>query len=126
MENANKIAREVVDSAYQVHIQLGPGLFETVYEVALEHELSKRGLNVVRQKPIPVIYDGIIFDEGFRADLIVNDSLIIELKSIEKVTSVHKKQLLTYLKMAEKKLGLLINFGNALIKDGIFRIANGI
>jgi len=126
MKNTNDIAREVVDSAYQVHTKLGPGLFETVYEVALEHELSKRGFTVQRQKPIPVHYDGIHFDEGFRADLIVNDSLIVELKSVEKVAKVHKKQLLTYLKMTGIKLGLLINFGDDLIKDGIFRIANGI
>lgn len=126
MNNPNEIAREVVDSAFQVHTKLGPGLYETVYEVALEHELCKRGLTVQRQKPIPILYDGINFEEGFRADLIVNDSLIVELKSVEKVASVHKKQLLTYLRMTGIKLGLLVNFGDELIKDGIFRIANGI
>jgi len=126
MEKLNHLAREVVDSAFLVHTRLGPGLLESVYEVTLNHELTKRGLKVERQKPIPIHYDGINFDEGFRADLIVNDALIIELKSVETVAQVHKKQLLTYLRMTGKRLGLLINFGDALIKDGIFRIANGI
>lgn len=122
----NEIAKIIVDAAYHIHIKLGPGLLESVYESVLAYELKKRGLNVVRQQPIPVIYDELQFDEGFRADLIVNDLVIIELKSVEKVHPVHKKQLLTYLRLADRRLGLLINFGEALIMDGISRIANNL
>ncbi len=124
--NENEIGRVVVDSAYQVHRKLGPGLLESVYEVALAHELRKRGLAVERQLPIPIVYDGIQFDEGFRADLVIENSVILELKSVEEVHRVHKKQLLTYLRLADKRLGYLINFGAELIKDGISRIANGV
>ena len=120
----NEIAKEVVDAAYRVHTKLGPGLFESVYEVTLAHELRKRGLQVVRQQPIAVEYDSIRFDEGFRADVIVEDKVILELKSVENVSRSHKKQLLTYLRLADKRLGLLINFGGELIKDGITRIVN--
>jgi len=116
----------VVDSAYQVHTTLGPGLLETVYEIALAHELTKRGLTVTRQQPIPVQYDSIQFDEGFRADIVVEDKVILELKSVEAVLRVHKKQLLTYLRLADKRLGLLINFGAEVIRDGISRIVNGL
>jgi GxxExxY protein len=126
MDNLNELARVVVDAAFQVHTRLGPGLLESVYEVALAHELRKRGHRVERQMAIPVQYDGIRFDEGFRADLIVDNALILELKSVEKVAPVHKKQLLTYLRLADKRLGLLINFGESLIKDGIFRVVNGL
>ena len=122
--NENMIAKEIVDAAFQVHTRLGPGLLETVYEVVLAHELKKRGLSVERQAAIPVEYDGIIFDEGFRADILVNDKVIVELKSVETVAPVHKKQVLTYLRLADKRLGLLINFGAPLIKDGISRIVN--
>jgi GxxExxY protein len=120
----NEIAREIVDSAFRVHTRLGPGLLESVYEVCLAHELKARGLAAVRQQPIPVVYDAIRFEEGFRADLIVEDKVIVELKSVERVSPVHKKQLLTYLRLADKRLGLLINFGDELIKDGITRIVN--
>ncbi len=120
----NEIAKVIVDAAYHIHVKLGPGLLESVYESILAYELKKRGLRIVRQHPIPVVYDELRFDEGFRADLIVEDLVIIELKSVEKIHPVHKKQLLTYLKLADKRLGLLINFGEALIKDGITRIAN--
>ena len=99
---------------------------ESVYETVLAYELERRGLRVVRQQPIPVVYDHLKFDEGFRADLIVEDLLIVELKSVETIHPVHKKQLLTYLRLADRRLGLLINFGEALIKDGITRIANGL
>jgi len=126
MEKYNFLAKEVVDAAYKVHTQLGPGLLETVYEVSMSHEIRKKGLCVERQKPIPIEYDDLRFNEGFRADLIVEDALIVELKSSEKLLPVHKKQLLTYLRLNHKKLGLLINFGEALIKDGIVRVANGI
>jgi len=120
----NEIATEVVDAAYKVHTTLGPGLFEIVYEVALAFELKKRGLEIVRQKPIPIQYESIKFDEGFLADIIVEDKVILELKSVETVSRVHKKQLLTYLRLADKRLGLLINFGDELIKNGISRIVN--
>ncbi len=122
----NEIATQVVDAAYQVHTRLGPGLLESVYEVALAYELKKRGLEVVRQEPIPIQYDSIKFDEGFKADVIVDDKVILELKSVEKIVPVHKKQLLTYLRLADKRLGLLINFGAELIKDGISRVVNGL
>lgn len=122
----NEIAKIVVDAAYNIHKKLGPGLLESVYEIILVHELTKRGLNIERQKAVPILYEGIQFDEGFRADVIVEDKVILELKSVEEVSKAHKKQLLTYLRLTDKKLGLLINFGSALIKDGIFRIVNGL
>ena len=120
----NEIAREIVDAAYKIHTTLGPGLLESVYESVLSHELGKRGLSVLRQQGIPLVYEEIKFDEGFRADLVVENKVIIELKSVELIARVHKKQLLTYLRLADKRLGLLINFGDALIKDGITRIVN--
>lgn len=120
----NEIAKIIVDAAFQIHKRLGPGLLETVYEVVLTHALNKRGLRVERQVPVAIVFDGIKFDEGFRADLIVEDKVIIELKSVEKVIPVHKKQLLTYLRLTDKKLGLLINFGSELIRDGISRVVN--
>ena len=120
----NEIAKIVVDAAYHIHRRLGPGMLESVYEVILAYALSSRGLNAERQVPVPIVFDGMKFDEGFRADLIVEDKVIVELKSVEKIAPVHKKQLLTYLRLADKRLGLLINFGASLIKDGIFRVAN--
>ena len=120
----NEIARLIVDAAYQIHTGLGPGLLESVYEVVLAYELEKRGLTVTRQAPVPLIYKEMSFDEGFRADLLVQGKVIVALKSIEKVAPVHKKQLLTYLRLSDKRLGLLINFGEALIKNGITRIVN--
>ncbi|MBL7208200.1 MAG: GxxExxY protein [Desulfobacterales bacterium] len=122
----NEIAKIIVDAAFQVHKRLGPGLLESVYEVILAHELKKRGLNVKRQVPVAIVYDDIKFDEAFRTDLIVEEKVIIELKSVEKVSRVHKKQLLTYLRLADKRLGLLINFGAELIRDGISRVVNGL
>ena len=122
----NDISGAIIDAAYKVHTTLGPGLLESVYEAAMEYELRKRGLRVVRQVPIPVVYGEVRLEEGFRADLIVEDKIIVELKSVENVHPVHKKQLLTYLRLSNKKLGLLINFGAYLIKDGISRIANGL
>ena len=123
--NENEIATVVVDTAYKIHTKLGPGLLETVYEVTLAHELRKRGLRVERQVPVPIVYDELVFEEGFRADLIIDDKLIIELKSVETLPSVSPKQLLTYLRLRDCRLGLLINFGESLIKNGIKRIANG-
>ncbi|HXP86219.1 MAG TPA: GxxExxY protein [Bryobacteraceae bacterium] len=122
--NENDIAREVVDVAYRVHVGLGPGLFESVYAVVVASELVKRGLNVASQVAIPVVYEGTHFEIGFRADLVVADKVIVEIKSLAKLGDVHKKQLLTYLRLSDKRLGLLINFNEALIKDGITRIVN--
>jgi GxxExxY protein len=120
----NEISRHVVDAAYRIHSHIGPGLLESAYEAMLTYELRKRELLVVRQKEIPIIYDGVELEVGFRADLIVNNKVILELKSIEHLLPVHKKQLLTYLRLADMRLGLLLNFGEALIKDGIHRIVN--
>ena len=124
--NENEIAKEVVDAAFRVHTKLGPGLLESVYEVVLAHELKKKGFSIIRQKAVPVKYDDLVFDVGFRADIIVEDLVILELKSVEATVPVHKKQLLTYLRLADKKLGLLINFGAPLIKNGVSRIVNGL
>ena len=122
----NVISGEIVDAAYRIHTRLGPGLLESVYEAAMAYELRKRGLRFERQKPIPVVYEGIHLEEGFRADFIVEDRVIIELKSVEKIAPVHKKQLLTYLRLTNKRLGLLINFNSDLIKNGITRLVNNL
>lgn len=122
----NEIATIIVDTAFHIHRDLGPGLFESVYERIMEAELTKRGLTVDRQKPIPIVYNGVDFEAGFRCDLLVNDKVIVEVKSIEALHPVHKKQVLTYLRFADKRLGLLINFNVALIKDGIVRLVNGL
>ncbi len=121
----NEISKAIVDSAFRLHTKLGPGLFEHVYEQILEFELVKRGLAVKHQEPIPLVYDEIKLDAAFKADLLVNDKVIVELKSVTKLADIHKKQLLTYLKISNLRLGLLINFNETLIKDGIVRIANG-
>jgi GxxExxY protein len=120
----NEIAREIVDASYHVHTTLGPGLLESVYEAVMDYELRKRGVRVLRQHPIPLIYQSVELDQGFRADLLVEDKVIVELKSVEALHPVHSKQLLTYLRVADKRLGLLINFGSLLIKDGISRVVN--
>jgi GxxExxY protein len=122
----NDIAKVIVDCAYKVHTTLGPGLLESVYEAALAYELGKRSLQAERQRPLSVIYENVRLEEGFRADLVVSDLVIVELKSVEEIAPVHKKQLLTYLRLSDKRLGLLINFGAARIKDGISRIVNGL
>ncbi|HSR88410.1 MAG TPA: GxxExxY protein [Pontiella sp.] len=122
----NEIAKEVVDAAYAIHSKLGPGLLESVYELLLADELIRRGMSVRQQVPIRVNYAGRTFEEAFRADVIVNDLIIIELKSVEELRPVYKKQLLTYLRLTEMKLGLIINFGENLIKDGISRVVNGL
>ncbi len=122
----NEISKQVVDAAFHLHTGLGPGLLESVYEALLAHELELRGLQVVRQQPVSFEYRGLKFDEGFRADLIVNDLVIVELKSVEQLHPSHKKQLKTYLKLTSKRLGLLINFGAPLIKDGIHRVVLGL
>jgi GxxExxY protein len=122
----NEIAAVIVDAAFKIHTTLGPGLLESVYEAVLAHELRKRGLSVQRQVPIPVVWEEVHLEEGFRADLIVNGKVLIELKSIEAIAAVHKKQLLTYLRLTQKRLGLLINFNVELIKQGITRVVNGL
>lgn len=126
MMSENEIARIAVDAAIFVHRGLGAGLLESVYETVLAKQLSKRGLDVKRQIPIPIHFDGETFNEGFRADIILNDLVIVEVKSVEKTLPVHLKQLQTYLKLTGKKLGLLMNFNSALMKEGIARCVNGL
>jgi GxxExxY protein len=120
----NAVAKQIVDVAYRAHKALGPGLLESVYEAVPASELQKRGLSVARQQVIPVVYEGTRFAMGFRADLVVQDSVIVEIKSIAEITALHKKQLLTYLRLADKRLGLLIHFNVTLIKDGITRVSS--
>ncbi len=124
--NENEIASLVMDKAFLMHRELGPGLLESVYEVVLDRQLTETGLAVERQVPIPIRFQGITFDEGFRADLFVEKKVIIELKSVERLQPVHSKQLLTYLRLTGCRLGLLINFGENLMKDGFKRVANGL
>lgn len=119
------IARDIVDCAFHLHRDLGPGLLESVYEIVLAKLLADRGYRVRRQVPIPITYAGFSFDEGFRADLLVEDAVLVELKSVENLAAVHAKQVLTYLRLLNLPLGLLINFGAATFKDGCKRILNG-
>jgi GxxExxY protein len=121
----NEIATAVVDAAFKIHTTLGPGLFESVYEAALEFELRKRGLRVTQQVGLPVHYEEVKLELGFRVDLIVDEKVIVEIKSVEVLAPVHKKQLLTYLRLTNLRLGLLINFNVELIKHGIQRVING-
>jgi GxxExxY protein len=121
----NEIAKQILDAAFVVHTKLGPGLLESVYEVVVAHELRKKGLVVERQKPMPITYDGVRFDEAFRSDLLVDSKVIVELKSVEALSALHAKQVLTQSRMSGLKLGLLINFGEAHLKNGIKRIING-
>lgn len=118
----NEISAIVVDTCYRIHVKLGPGLLESVYEAILFYELTERGLNVERQKPLPVVWREVKLDIGFRADLIIENKVILEIKSVEQVSEVHGKQLLTYLKITKMKLGLLINFNVPIIKLGIKRV----
>ena len=122
----NEIARQIVDAAYKIHTTLGPGLFESVYEAVMAQELSKRGLQFKRQQPLPVVWENLHLEAGFRADLIVENKVIVEIKSVEAIAPVHRKQLLTYLRLSNKRLGILINFDVNLIKDGIARVVNGL
>lgn len=122
----NEIAREIVDAAFKIHTTLGPGLFESVYEAVLAQEIVNRGLRVIRQQPIPVVWGGLHLEAGFRVDLIVEGEVIVEIKSVDTLAPVHRKQLLTYLRLTGKKLGLLINFDTELIKNGIVRVVNGL
>ena len=116
----NEISKRIINCSINIHRELGPGLLESVYENILAHELRKNGLNVQQQKTIPVIYDQVTINEGFRADLIVNDKVIVEVKSVKELEPVHSKQLLTYLKFSNKKLGLLLNFNKALLKGLVY------
>ena len=122
----NEIATIIVHTAFHIHRDLGPGLFESVYERIMQVELTTRGLNVARQQPIPIVYHGVHFEAGFRCDLLVEGKVIVEVKSAETLHPVHRKQVLTYLRFADKRPGLLINFNVALIKDGIVRLVNGL
>ena len=122
----NEIGTINVNAAIAVHRQLGPGLLESVYEIVLAYELQQRGLGVNRQMPIPIRYQDMTFDEAFRADLLVAEKVIVELKSVEQVSEAHKKQVQTYLRLTGCKLGFLLNFGEALMKRGITRVVNGL
>ena len=126
MMTENERSKVIVDCAFKVHNTLGPGLLETVYRVALSHELRKRGLSAVEERGIPAIYDEVALELGFRADIIVNNKVIIEIKSIEALAPIHSKILLTYLRLSDLRLGLLINFNVELIKDGIRRVVNNL
>ena len=119
------LATIAVDCGFRLHRDLGPGLLESVYEAILADQLTRRGLLVERQRPIPIHYDGIELAEGFRADLLLNGKLLIELKSVERLSPLHSKQVLTYLRLLDLPLGLLMNFGGATFKEGVCRIANG-
>ena len=120
----NEIASIVVDAALKIHKTLGPGLLETVYQATLRYELEKRGLRVAEEVPLPVYYEKVKLDVGFRLDLLLDERVIIEVKSIEALASIHRAQLLTYLRLTDLRLGLLINFNVELIKDGIQRVVN--
>jgi len=120
------ITGAIVDASMKIHMDLGPGLLESVYEVVLANSLQKRGFNVERQKAIRFEYDGVLFEEGFRADLVVEGQVIVELKSVEKLAPVHSKQLLTYMRLMNLPVGLLINFGAATLKEGLHRVVNNL
>jgi len=124
LKDIEAVAANVVDVAFHIHRDLGPGLLETVYEAVMAKMLRERGLSVERQKAVPISYAGITFDEGFRADLVVEGCLVVELKSVEKIAPVHGKQLLTYLRLMDLSLGLLINFGASMFKEGVRRVVN--
>ncbi|XOV69929.1 MAG: GxxExxY protein [Verrucomicrobiota bacterium] len=121
----NEIGTAVVEASIRIHRELGPGLLESVYEIVLAHDLKERGFKVERQVTVPLKYRGLEFDVAFKADLVVNDLVIVELKSVEAINNAHLKQLQTYLKLMNLRLGYLLNFGEALMKDGIRRVANG-
>jgi len=122
----NKLSGIIIESAIKIHRKLGPGLLESAYQTCLKYELEKKGLKVVKEKPMPVIYEEVKPDHGYRIDLLVEDKVIVELKAVDIVTDVHKAQVLTYLRLGEYKLGLLINFKVKMLKDGIKRIVNNL
>jgi GxxExxY protein len=125
MIDIEELARRTIDCGFRIHKELGPGLLESVYELVLAASLERDGLRVERQKPIPVIFDGLTIADGFRADLVVEDRLIVEVKSVERTAPVHAKQLLTYLRLTEQPLGLLMNFGCETFREGLKRVVNG-
>jgi GxxExxY protein len=120
----NHITGEIIDAAIKIHMKLGPGLFESVYETTLAYELERRGFRLLKQYPLPVVYETIHLARRFRVDLVVEDRVIVEIKSVDAIAPVHVKQLLTYLRLADKRVGLLLNFGSYLLKDGIRRVVN--
>jgi iron complex transport system substrate-binding protein len=120
----NQVTAAIVDAAMKLHTRLGPGLFESVYEALLAKELESRGLRVCRQKPIALEFDNVHFDEGFRIDLLVENVVVVELKSVDKLAPIHSKQLLTYLRLMDLRVGLLINFGAYALRDGLQRVVN--
>jgi iron complex transport system substrate-binding protein len=124
MNELDDITGAIIDSAIKIHTELGPGLLESVYEIVLARALEKRGAQVERQKPIRFEYDGIVFEEGFRVDLFVDGRVVVELKSVETLAAVHGKQVLTYLRLMNLPVGLLINFGAATLKEGLCRVVN--
>jgi GxxExxY protein len=124
-EELNELSREIVDSAYKIHRKLGPGLLESTYRLCMVPELTLRGHKVLQEVELPINYEGVSLESGYRIDLIVDDAIIVELKAIESILAIHRAQLLSYLKHSRKRLGLLINFNSVLIKDGITRIVNG-
>ena len=124
MTNLEQLAKTAVDCGFRIHRDLGPGLLESVYEALLAHSLGRAGLFIERQKPLPVSFDGVQLNEGYRVDLLVEGKLIVEIKSVDRLAPVHGKQLLTYLRLAQQPLGLLMNFGGETFKEGIRRVAN--
>jgi GxxExxY protein len=126
MQALDDITGAVIDEAMKIHRELGPGLLESVYEIILARQLERRGFRVARQRPVPIEYDGLIFEQGFRADLVVEARVVVEIKSVEHLAPVHPKQLLTYLRLMRLEVGLLINFGNATLKEGLHRVVNGL
>ncbi len=122
MEKLNQITYEIIGAAYKVHSALGPGLLESAYEVCLEYELLKKGFKVERQKPLPVVYEEVKLDAGYRIDLLVEDVVIVELKAVEEIAPIHQAQTMTYLKLSDRKLGLLMNFNVTDMKKGVKRI----
>jgi len=125
MRNVNEVTREIVDAAYSVHTRFGPGLFESVYEALLSQAVEKRGFSVRRQMMVPLEVDGLRFEEAFRIDLLVDQRVVVELKSVEQLAPVHTKQVLTYLRLMNLRVGLLINFGGATLKEELRRVVNG-
>ena len=122
----NEISAAIIDHSIQIHSALGPGLFESIFQRVLAYELRKAGFKVDTEVAIPLVWDGVVINDGFRADIIVNKSVLVELKSVESIQKVHHKQILTYLKLTDLRLGLLLNFGAPLLKDGIHRVVNGL
>ena len=121
----NELSHLIIEVAIEMHKRLGPGLLESVYQAVMAHELRKRGLKVATEVPVPVEWDGVKLEVGFRIDLLVEDAIVIELKSTDGVTPLFKKKLLTYLRLMNKRLGLLINFNEVMLRNGIHRVANG-